>query len=63
MEDGVKKLAELGAKISGAGLGGSIIALSEDMEIAKKVLEEGIKGGAKRGWMTKVDTGIRKEWP
>ncbi len=55
------KAGALGAKISGAGLGGSIIALSEDTETAKKILEEGIKGGAKRGWITKVDTGIRKE--
>ncbi|MEM3713553.1 MAG: GHMP kinase, partial [Nitrososphaeria archaeon] len=61
--DSVNKAGALGAKISGAGLGGSIIALSEDMEIAKKVLKEGIKGGVKRGWITKVDTGIRKEWP
>ncbi|MEM3871454.1 MAG: GHMP kinase, partial [Nitrososphaeria archaeon] len=61
--DSVNKAGALGAKISGAGLGGSIIALSEDMDVAKKVLEEGIKGGVKRGWITKVDTGIRKEWP
>ncbi len=55
------KAGALGAKISGAGLGGSIIALSEDIETTKKILEEGIKGGAKRGWITKVDTGIRRE--
>ncbi|MEM3826457.1 MAG: galactokinase family protein [Nitrososphaeria archaeon] len=59
--DSVNKAGALGAKISGAGLGGSIIALSEDMDVAKKVLKEGIKEGAKRGWITKVDTGIRKE--
>ncbi|MEM2154806.1 MAG: galactokinase family protein [Nitrososphaeria archaeon] len=61
--DSVNKAGALGAKISGAGLGGSIIALSEDMEVAKKILKEGIKGGAKRGWIAKVDTGIRKDWP
>lgn len=61
IRDSAIKAGALGAKISGAGLGGSIIALSEEIEAAKKILEEGIKGGAKRGWITKVDTGIRRE--
>ncbi|MBC7090544.1 MAG: hypothetical protein H5T50_01330 [Nitrososphaeria archaeon] len=59
-EELLKKLEEK-AKNFRSRVGRSIIALSENIEAAKKILEEGIKGGAKRGWITKVDTGVRKE--
>jgi len=55
------KAGAIGAKISGAGLGGSIVALSDNIKAAERILAEGIRSGAKRGWIAKVDTGIRKE--
>ena len=52
------KAGALGAKISGAGLGGCIIALSTSLSIAKSVVNSGINSGAKRGWIVKVDKGL-----
>ena len=52
----------LGVKISGAGLGGSLIALVENRSLAERVLEAGIKGGAKRGWIVEIDDGVRRDF-
>mgnify|MGYP000159063296 FL=1 len=52
----------LGVKISGAGLGGSLIALVENRSLAKRVLEAGIRGGAKRGWIVEIDDGVRRDF-
>jgi galactokinase len=49
----------LGAKISGAGLGGSIIALVENMETGQKVLDAALQAGAKQGWISNVGSGAR----
>lgn len=51
----------LGAKISGVGLGGPVIALVEDRSKAEEVLEAGIRAGAKGGWIVNIDQGIRIE--
>lgn len=40
-----------GAKLSGAGMGGSIIALV-DMDGAESVLEAGLRAGAAKGWIS-----------
>ena len=49
-----------GAKISGAGLGGALIALvSEDGGL--EVAEAALKAGAKRAWVVAVDEGAREE--
>jgi galactokinase len=48
-----------GAKISGAGLGGSLIALVENMETGQKVLDAALQAGAKQGWMSNVGSGAR----
>ena len=50
-----------GVKLSGAGLGGSLIALAPNREVGKKVLEEGLSAGAKRGWIVEIDDGLRRE--
>lgn len=51
----------LGVKLSGAGLGGSLTALASDLDNAKNILKEGLENGAKRGWIVRVDTGLRRE--
>ena len=55
------KAGALGVKISGAGLGGSLIALTENKGIAERVLKAGIKAGAKRGWIVNIDVGLKRE--
>ena len=50
-----------GAKISGAGMGGSIIALVRDEEKGKDVIEACLSVGAKAGWVSKVGEGVRVE--
>ena len=50
-----------GAKISGAGMGGSIIALVRDTETGHKVVEAGLSAGAKQAWVSPVGRGARME--
>jgi galactokinase len=50
-----------GAKISGAGLGGSIIALVDNIEIGQKTLSAALQAGAKQGWVSSVGSGARIE--
>jgi len=48
-----------GVKISGAGLGGSLIALVKDSSTGYKVLDAGLSAGAKQGWISKVAPGAK----
>jgi len=50
-----------GAKISGAGLGGSLIALVQDSSMGHKVLDASLSAGAKQGWISKIAPGARIE--
>ncbi len=50
-----------GAKISGAGMGGSIIALVKNEEGGKKVVNACLSTGAKNGWVSKVGEGVKVE--
>ena len=61
IRDAAKKAGALGVKISGAGLGGSLIALTEDRATAEKVLRAALEAGAVRGWIVKVDKGVSRE--
>ena len=45
-----------GAKLSGAGLGGVVIALAPDRETAEKI---GRRSSAERWWVVQVDEGLR----
>jgi galactokinase len=47
-----------GAKISGAGMGGCIIALVKNEEVGKKVVDNCISAGANRGWVSRVGKGV-----
>jgi galactokinase len=51
----------LGVKLSGAGMGGSLIALVESEEIGKKVVEEAKGEGARDGWVSGIGEGVREE--
>jgi galactokinase len=50
-----------GAKISGAGLGGSIIALADSIETGRRVLTGALQAGARQGWVSNVGSGARIE--
>jgi galactokinase len=50
-----------GAKISGAGMGGSIIALVKNMEHGRKIVDSCLGIGAKNGWVSKVGEGVKVE--
>jgi galactokinase len=59
----VKKIIDLGglgAKISGAGMGGSIIALADDHKKAQKILRRVLDEKlVSRGWIVRIDEGVR----
>ncbi len=50
-----------GAKISGAGMGGSIIALIKDENVGRRVVDVCLSSGAKNGWISKIGNGVRIE--
>jgi len=52
-----------GAKLSGSGMGGSIIALVEDDRMGRKVVDACLSAGAKNGWVSQVGEGVRVERP
>lgn len=52
-----------GAKISGAGLGGSIVTLVRDCEVGRRVVVASLDVGARRGWVSDVGEGVRIESP
>ena len=43
-----------GAKISGGGLGGCVIALAKNLEIVEKIKDGFTKGGAENIWVEKI---------
>jgi len=62
IRESMLKAGAYGVKISGAGLGGALIALVDSEESGRKVLEAGLKAGAKKGWVAKVDEGVKIEY-
>ncbi|MEM2526779.1 MAG: galactokinase family protein [Candidatus Bathyarchaeia archaeon] len=50
-----------GAKLSGAGMGGSIIALVKNREIGERVIDACLSEGARGGWVSEVGEGVRIE--
>jgi galactokinase len=50
-----------GAKLSGAGMGGSIIALVKDEKVGRKVVDACLSVGARNGWVSRVGEGVRVE--
>lgn len=52
-----------GAKISGAGMGGSVIALVKDEDDGRKVIDACLRVGARNGWVSRVGEGVKVEQP
>jgi len=52
-----------GAKISGAGMGGSIIALVRGIDVGRNVVDACLEAGARKGWVSQVGEGVRVEHP
>ncbi|MEM3045566.1 MAG: galactokinase family protein [Candidatus Bathyarchaeia archaeon] len=50
-----------GAKLSGAGLGGSIIALAKNPDAGKRLLEAGLNAGGRQGWVSAAAQGASIE--
>lgn len=57
--DSARAAGAYGAKISGAGMGGSIIALVKDMETGKRVVNACKSVGARDGWVSSEAEGVR----
>ncbi len=55
------KAGALGVKISGAGLGGALIALFKDPEEGEEISRAALKAGARKSFIVKVDEGVRAE--
>ena len=51
----------LGVKISGAGMGGSLIALVKNFDHGKKVLKYALRAGVINGWILELDEGVRRD--
>jgi len=61
IRDAALQAGAYGAKISGAGLGGSLVALTDSIRLGREVIEAGLSGGANRGWVSNVAPGTRIE--
>ncbi|WFO76265.1 GHMP kinase [Desulfurococcaceae archaeon MEX13E-LK6-19] len=54
------KAGAYGAKLSGAGLGGVVIALARDYNVAKNIIKKASIIGARQAWIVEVDDGIKE---
>ncbi|PLJ78232.1 MAG: hypothetical protein B7L53_01980 [Thermofilum sp. NZ13] len=62
MREAMLSSGALAVKLSGAGLGGSLFALTRGEEREKaKVIEGAVRAGARKGWSLKPDEGARVE--
>jgi len=62
MREAMLSSGALAVKLSGAGLGGSLFALTRGEEREKaKVIEGAVRAGARKGWSLKPDEGVRVE--
>jgi galactokinase len=50
-----------GVKISGAGLGGSLVALVDSVEDGRRIVDAAIAAGAKQGWTSSVGQAAKIE--
>lgn len=55
-------MGSYGAKLSGAGLGGAVIAMVPSRDIGEEIIREAISRGlASSGWVVNIDEGVRVE--
>jgi len=52
------EIGAYGVKISGAGKGGSVIALVKDAKLGQKVITACLSTGAKKGWVSTIGDGV-----
>ena len=60
IRDAMLEAGAYGAKISGAGLGGALIALVDE-GAGSRVATAALEAGASRAWIVRVDEGAREE--
>ena len=58
---GMLEAGAYGVKISGAGLGGSIIGIVDKIDVREKVLKAGLERGGVRGWVSTIGEGVKVE--
>ena len=58
---GMLEAGAYGVKISGAGLGGSIIGIVNKVDDGEKVLKAGLERGGVRGWVSTIGEGVKVE--
>jgi galactokinase len=61
IKDTMLEAGATGIKISGAGLGGSLIGLVDSDEAGHKALDAALNAGAKQGWVSRVSVGAKIE--
>jgi galactokinase len=61
IKDAMLEGGAFGAKISGAGLGGSLVSLVDNEQTGQKALNSALDAGAKQGWVSRVSSGARTE--
>jgi len=57
IREAMLKAGAMGVKISGAGMGGSLLAVCRDEGSAMEALEAALRVGATKGWRLRIDTG------
>ena len=57
IRDAMMQAGSLGAKISGAGMGGAIIAVCRTRTQGQKILRAALEAGAIKGWVSGIGTG------
>jgi len=63
IRDGVMEAGAYGAKLSGAGLGGSIVALARGLEAGTELLKAGLTKGGRQGWVSAAAEGASVQSP
>ncbi len=61
IRDAMLDAGAYGAKISGAGMGGAVIAITDNEERGKEILRAGIDAGGVEGWVSRIGEGVRVE--
>jgi len=63
IRDAMLDVGAYGVKISGAGMGGSLVAVTpSEEEVKRRIVKAAIKAGARKGWSVKVDEGARVDY-
>ncbi|MDP7975320.1 MAG: galactokinase family protein [TACK group archaeon] len=57
IRESMKRAGALGVKLSGAGMGGSLVGLVEGPEQGRRAVAEAVASGAKDGWVKQVGGG------